>query len=62
MLYIFNKLNDIKNQSLGNTGILVCPTTPTACCLLKQASINSLLFSAFKFLKFVRLAPYCVKV
>lgn len=48
----------VNNHSLGKAGNLTCPTEPTACCLLKHASINYLLFSIFKFLKLVRFIAY----
>lgn len=47
-----------RDHNFGKAGIVNCPTTPTACCLLKQASTNYLLFSAFKFLKFALFIPY----
>jgi hypothetical protein len=44
-------------QSFGRIGKVICPTTPTACCLLKQQSITSLYNYCLSFLKFYLLAP-----
>lgn len=58
MIVILNILFFGKYQSLGRPAIVNWPTDPTACCLLKQASISYLLFSDFKFLKFALFVPY----
>lgn len=51
------KSNLPEYQSLGNSGNVVCPTIPTACCLLKQQSIIYLYVYCFIFLKFSLFEP-----